>query len=610
MQGNDVYGDGVNIASRLEQQSPKGGMAISDSVYSNIRNKSDLSFKDSGNIKLKNVADTIRVYKIGEEEKTADIKQWKSVTKSIAAFAILILTILFVWFYLPTMRDNQDTDEVTLVVLPFDVLGIEDGESFAEGLQDDILNLLTTDENLKLVSRTSAVNYQRSGLSVGDLADQHNISHVLEGSIRKIGERYKIVAKLIDANTDTNLWSTTIDGGGDDIAGFESSTAEKLAEYIQLSLSSHKDLPTNSIEAYDLFVKAENLLNQRLPGPNWEGVELARKALDIDPDFPEPYGLISWGYADRYSLFGNEKYWADSAVLYAKKMVQLAPESGQAYRALGFALWAQKGAKAAMVQFKTASKLGSNAVHSMMGTIYIEQCKFDSAYFYLRKPKTTNRGEMFDLMRLGKLYLELNLYDSAKHYLEKAYLLNPNLTDLKVELIEASITTEDFEAARQYIDLYLPEDSSEDIIVNTRFMFLAILEARSGNFEEAYKLIKRVPWEGVLNGFLMWKLGNEEGAKELFSQIEPSLYQQIESHGNYPDKYLSLAVCRIGSGDREGALAMVNEAAKAGYCNYDRLVKSLYLMDLTDDPDFNKSLEQVEKNRDMQREKVAALAAR
>jgi len=358
MKGNDVYGDGVNIASRLEQQSPKGGMAISDSVYSNVRNKSDLVFRDAGIVKLKNVASTIRVYKIGEEEVTADLGKWKSVTKAIAAFSILILLALYIWFYLPSVRDTQQDDNVTLVVLPFDVLGIESGASFADGLQDDILNLLTADDNLKVVSRTSAINYQKSGLSVAEMADRHNISHVLEGSIRKIGDRYKIVVKLIDAVTDTNLWSTTIDGGGDDLAGFESSTAEKLAEYIQLSLSTDIDLPTNSIEAYDLYVNAENLVAERLPGANMEAVSLARQAIDIDPKFPEPYGVISSAYADRVIIFGNEPFWADSAVLYAKKMVQLEPESGEAHRALGFAMWAQKGAKAAMIEFKKAATLG------------------------------------------------------------------------------------------------------------------------------------------------------------------------------------------------------------------------------------------------------------
>ena len=147
--------------------------------------------------------------------------------------------------------------------------------------------------------------------------------------------------------------------------------------------------------------------------------------------------------------------WLDSAILYAKKQIQLDPESGNGYKNLGFALWQKEGPDAALPEFLRSRALGGVTSNNMIGTIYMNRGIYDSAYFYFDE-RIQRRKSPFTMMRIGQLYLDLGQYDSARTYLEQAFLLDPQMIDLKVTLIEASLDLGNYESARSYIELYLP----------------------------------------------------------------------------------------------------------------------------------------------------------
>ena len=231
-------------------------------------------------------------------------------------------------------------DPKSIAVLPFLNLSTDkDTEYFADGLTEEILNVLAQLPDLKVISRTSSFSFKGRTVPLPDIARQLGVRHVLEGSVRGAGGRVRITAQLIDVSTDVHLWSQTYDRKVEDLFAVQDEIARAIASALHLELDMSavpRDAPTANVEAYRLFLKARELFRRRGEHDLPESIELYKKAIQLDPDFAEAYAGLAASYTSEGST-DAKKFGAfeSRAVAAAKQALKLKPALAQPYAVLG-----------------------------------------------------------------------------------------------------------------------------------------------------------------------------------------------------------------------------------------------------------------------------------
>lgn len=228
---NDVFGDGVNVAARIEQLAPAGGICISRSVRNQVRDKMDVNLEDMGEIDVKNITRPIRVFRVLKEGEVASKPpRKKSLWQKYAAAAAVLVALVgggaSLWWQAQPDFEPTDTAMMTfklpekpsIAVLPFDNLSDESSqEYFADGMTDDLITDLSKLSGLFVISRNSTFTYKNKAVKIRKVAEELGVRYVLEGSIRRIGDQVRINAQLIDALSGFHLWAERYDGSMTDV---------------------------------------------------------------------------------------------------------------------------------------------------------------------------------------------------------------------------------------------------------------------------------------------------------------------------------------------------------------------------------------------------------
>ena len=257
---NDIYGDGVNIAARLESVAEPNGICISDLAYQMIRARSDLAFRDSGEQKLKNIKQPIRVWR-WLEETSADSNHTSGATKS---------------------RALPEDGKPSIAVLPFNNMSHDpDQEYFSDGITEDLITDLSQLSGLLVIARNSVFKYKEKALRPQDIAVELGVRYVLEGSVRRAGNQVRINAQLIDARTDYHLWADRYDRKLDDIFALQDEIVREIVTSLKVQLTTKEEGQlarryTDNLEAFDLFLHAKDHQLRRTQ----EGLAQARKILE------------------------------------------------------------------------------------------------------------------------------------------------------------------------------------------------------------------------------------------------------------------------------------------------------------------------------------------
>ncbi len=273
--GGDVHGEGVNIAARLEALAEPGGICISGDVYNQVRNRIDASFKDMGEQEVKHVSQPVSVYAITQ----SDRKVFDQITPPTPAL----------------------TDKPSIAVLPFNNMsGDPEQEYFSDGITEDIITELSRFRSLFVIARNSSFAFKGQAIDITEIGKKLGVQFVVEGSVRKAGDRIRITAQLIEANTGNHLWAERYDRNLDDIFAVQDEVAAQIVTmvpgHVEISnrvLAERK--PAKDINAYDLFLRALNHLNRNYSSR--EGEQLLKQALEIDPTYSTPHAYLAAFYA-------------------------------------------------------------------------------------------------------------------------------------------------------------------------------------------------------------------------------------------------------------------------------------------------------------------------
>ncbi|MBL0408011.1 hypothetical protein JKG68_29365 [Microvirga aerilata] len=271
----DIYGDGVNVAARLEQLATPGGIWVSGKVYEEIRGKLPLSFEDKGEQQVKNIAKSIRVYNV-----------------SIASPQ-------------HTTFDSPHTtlsppDMPSIAVLPFsNMSGDPEREFLADGMTEDLITGLSRLRWLLVISRTSTFVYKGKGIDVRQVARDLNVRYILEGSVRTSGKHIRITGQLIDAESGKHIWAERYDRLLEDVFAVQDEITENVVAAIEPHLYAEEGYraqskPPESVTTWGLVVSALTLSNKATRKSNEEAQVLLRRAISLEPSYARAYAVLSW----------------------------------------------------------------------------------------------------------------------------------------------------------------------------------------------------------------------------------------------------------------------------------------------------------------------------
>jgi len=308
VEGSDIYGDGVNVAARLETLADPGGICVSGTVFDHVRGKLDLDFSDLGEQRVKNMDRPVHVYRIN----LAKNKISKTRSQSMA-------------ISLP--------DKPSIAVLPFtNMSGDPDQEYFADGMVEDIITALSHMRWLFVIARNSSFIYKDRAVDVKQVGRELGVRYVLEGSVRKAGNRVRISGQLIDATTGAHLWANRFDGALEDVFDLQDQVAESVVGAIaprlqQAEIERAKRKPTESLDAYDYFLRGMADVHTWEREAHEQALSYFYKAIELDPNFAAAYGMAARCYSWR-KLCG----WAtepEKEMAEAVKLAQKAAQIGQ-----------------------------------------------------------------------------------------------------------------------------------------------------------------------------------------------------------------------------------------------------------------------------------------
>ena len=316
-----IYGDGVNIAARLEGLSEPGGICISKTAFDHIESKLPYGYDFLGDQTVKNIAKPVGAYRVLMDPRVT--VSGKSIGEKFSAkrrrpilagaLAILLLAVAVgIWqFY--TRRPSVEpvvvkekasplSDNPSIAVLPFNNLSDDPKqEYFADGMTDELITCLSKISSLRVISRNSSFTYKGKTVKVQQVADELNVQYLLEGSIQRAGDRVRIRAQLIDGATDHHLWAESYDAVMENIFDLQDKITRKIAAVLEVKLTAKEQnslaqKETTDIQAYDAFVKGWEHLHRETPDDLIQAIASFEEAIELDPMYSRAQAALAWAY--------------------------------------------------------------------------------------------------------------------------------------------------------------------------------------------------------------------------------------------------------------------------------------------------------------------------
>ena len=345
----DIYGDGVNIAARIESLADTGGICVSDAVRSAVGKKLDLDYEDMGEQEVKNISEPVRVYKVVmAKEKAAVIESVRPALE------------------LP--------DTPSIAVLPFtNMSGEPEQEYFSDGITEDIITELSRFRDLFVIARNSSFVFKNQPVDIADIGQKLGVRYVVEGSVRKSGKRVRVTAQLIDAETGSHIWGDRYDRELEDIFAVQDEVVRIIASTLVGRVAhAHRDhaqrKPTVNLDAYDWFVQGRELFYNGTPDDNKKACGMFEKAISLDPDYAGAHALLAETYIRDWLSFWNEPLETshDRAWTNAKKSISLDDTDSQTHTALGVVCLYNGHFNQAHFHLDKALALNPNDMHALI----------------------------------------------------------------------------------------------------------------------------------------------------------------------------------------------------------------------------------------------------
>ena len=493
----DVYGDAVNVASRIEPLSEAGGVCISQQVFDSVRNKTDLKMTGLGEKQLKNVELPLAVYKVN--------MPWDE-----------------------PERSGQSAPRERLAVLPFvNISPDPNDEFFADGLTEEMITKLSEVGGLKVIARTSVMNYKRKEKKAADIGRELGVGSIVEGSVRKAGNKIRVTVQLVDAHTEEHLWASNYDKELDDIFAIQSDIASKVAGSLSSRVFARRgQKDTDDIEAYTFYLRGLQLYHERTEQSLREALDLLSKAVSRDPGFARGYAAMSatWvlmaiqGYED-YSVI------TDRGEVAAKKAIELGPELAEGHAALAEVDWTMDRFKECLSEVEKAITLNPSLAGAYFSMATVQACLGMLAEGVKAGEKAHELDPLSTriMAQLAWIYRAAGRYDDALAVLRKMMQLDPRNIRTYHGFIDHYLWVGDHDRAEEMLEKALEMRIDDPLIRLDQGLLYALTGRRkeAGEITERFRAEKKESVRSYTLLFMYAALGDlDEAFRNLMRTAE------------------------------------------------------------------------------------------
>ena len=419
-----LYGDGVNIAARIESLADGGGICISGSAYEQIKNKLALGYNYLGEHSVKNISEPVHVYKVpmepGDTRKGEKPKLAKNAAIAVAVVIVLVVAVIFWNSYLRTERIEPANlgkmafplpDKPSIAVLAFtNMSGDPNQDYLCDGISGQIIASLSKVPGIFVIARNSSFTYKGKPVKVQQVSEELGVQYVLEGSVQKSGDRLRITVQLIDAITGKHIWAEKYDSELENLFVLQDEIAMHILTALRVNLTEGEQARmfgegTKNIDAYMKVMKGLRLYQNRTRGGTLKGIQLFEEAIALDPGYVNAYVLLGWAHC-QLAFHGFTKSPAESS----KKALELAQ-------------------KAVVMD-------GSNAnAHSLLGWLLAEKGQPEKAIIEVEKSLALDPNNSDIIAHFGYILSQAKRYDDAIAKFKTAIRLNPFPSDWYISLL-------------------------------------------------------------------------------------------------------------------------------------------------------------------------------
>jgi adenylate cyclase len=427
VEDDDIFGDGVNVAARLEALAEPGGLCVSRMVRDQVRDKLAYAFEDLGEQNVKNIARPVRVYAL-RPEAVADLP----------ASSVPPIT---------SISQPAVAPRLSIAVLPFANLGSDpEQQYFADGITEDLTTDLSRIEGMFVISRNTAFTYQGKRVDTKQIGRELGVRYVLEGSVRRSGNQIRVNAQLIDAETDAHLWAERFDGSTSDLFALQDEITARIGNTLNIELTAAEAArPTENPDALDYVLRGRAASAKPASRENrTEAIGLFERALALDPRSVEAQSRLATALASRVLNYMSNSTAADLARAeeLADQALAAAPRSPLAHYAKSQVLRAQRRSAEAIPELETALAANRNWVGAYAG---LGWCKLYTGSLeetiplveqaIRLSPRDPGIGDWY--FQIGRIHLLQARTDEAIIWLEKARSATPALSPIRAWLASA-----------------------------------------------------------------------------------------------------------------------------------------------------------------------------
>ncbi len=421
VEADNLLGDGVNVAARLEGLAEPGGICISAPVYEQVRNKVEVGYDDLGARSVKNIPTPVHVYRVSSlasrDRRGGAGGGRRSTRVALAAsLAIVALGSVVLWRSIDRDAPGSRSEPVlalpkgpSIAVLPFtNVSGDPDQEYFSDGLTEDIVTSLSKFEELFVIARYSTLQYKGRAASVPDIGRELGVRYVVEGSVRKVGQRVRVTAKLSDATDGRQLWGEAYDRDltASDLFTVQDELTRSVVGAItgssgalsRAGLADARRKTTENLDAYDCVLRTYEYLQVHTATNHLAARDCLERAVDLDPDYPDAWAWLAYTYAEEYRHQWNARPASlDRALEVANRAVGLDP--------------------------------ANQVAHGVLAITYYGRAEFDRFAVEAEKAIALNPNNASWLALLGTYFAQMGSFDRGLPMVKKALAFNPNPPD-------------------------------------------------------------------------------------------------------------------------------------------------------------------------------------
>lgn len=446
-ENNDIFGDGVNIASRIESLGVAGSVLMSKTVRDQIKNNSEFQLESLGNFDFKNVSEPIEVFALSNpgfivprrsdmQGKLKSPHEKSNPVKWIGGFVVLAIAVLATWYFTGRKSVPEEAIDRSIAVLPFvDMSQAKDQEYFSDGLSENVIDLLAKVPSLKVIGRTSSFSFKGKNEDLRVIGEKLGAATILEGSVQKDGNKLRITAQLIRCSDGTHLWSEKFDRELKDIFSVQDEISMAILEAIKVELVGEEKEAvlkryTENVEAYQFYMQGRFHVHRYTPDGFYKAIEYFKAAIALDSNYAIAYSEMAFCYMN---LFTNNWAPADQsrpqAIHFANEALELDDELAETHLNAGrIKLHFEYKTREAEILFKKAITINPNNSEVLIQLAFCAALlgKNKEAIEYANRAVTLDPFSLLNIAYIGGIYWTVGDLEKVLETGKRSVDIDPN----------------------------------------------------------------------------------------------------------------------------------------------------------------------------------------